>query len=83
MATLRRAVAVVQVHRVAVLVAEHLDLDVPRVLQELLDVDGAVAERGRGLLAGGGRGWPTQVISLWAIRMPRPPPPAAALTMTG
>jgi hypothetical protein len=33
-----------------VLVAEHLDLDVARVLEELLDEDRAVAERGEGLL---------------------------------
>ncbi len=50
-AALRGAVALVQVHRVAVLVAEHLDLDVAGVLEELLDVHGPVAESGFRLLA--------------------------------
>ncbi len=52
-APLGRAVALVEVHGVAVLVAQHLHLDVARGFEELLDVDGAVAEGRLGL---GGRG---------------------------
>ena len=46
MATLDRAVALAEVDAVAVLVGEHLDLDVARVLDVLLDVDVAVLEGG-------------------------------------
>ena len=45
-AALHRAVALAQPHGVLLLVREHLDLDVPRVGQELLHVDRRVAEGG-------------------------------------
>ena len=48
MAPLHRAVALAEVHRVAVAVGEHLELDVPRVLEELLHVDLIAAERRQG-----------------------------------
>ncbi len=48
-APLHRAVALAQVHGVLVLVGQHLDFDVPRVLQVLLEVDRWIAERGAGL----------------------------------
>src|SRR4029079_16194485 len=48
-AALDRTVALVEVHGAAVLVAEHLDLDVARPDDRLLDVDGVVAERALGL----------------------------------
>jgi hypothetical protein len=44
-APLHRAVALEQVDGVLVLVGQHLDLDVPRLRQELLHVDGRIAER--------------------------------------
>ena len=50
-APLDRALALEQVHDVAVRVGEDLDLDVLRVEDVLLDVDLAVAERGLGLAA--------------------------------
>ena len=53
MAALQRAIALAQVDGVALAVAEHLDLDVARLGQVLLDVDGIVAERGLGLRARG------------------------------
>src|SRR5690606_26416771 len=53
-AALHRAVALAQVDRVALAVGQHLDLDVARVLEELLHVDHVVAERGAGFGAGGG-----------------------------
>ena len=43
-AALHRAVALAQVHHVAVVVGEHLELDVPRLLEKLLHVDLVVAE---------------------------------------
>src|SRR5664279_2648901 len=46
-----RAVALEQVHRVLVLVGQHLDLDVARVGEELLHVDGRVAEGRQRLVA--------------------------------
>ncbi len=52
-AALQRAVALEQVDRAAAPVAEHLQLDVARLLEVLLEVDGVVAERGLGLGAGG------------------------------
>ncbi len=64
-------------------VGQHLDLDVARLLDELLDEDAVVAEAGARLV-----GWrarkPSRISSsLRAMRMPLPPPPAEALTMTG
>ena len=60
MAALDRAVALAEVHDVAVRVGEHLDLDVARLLDVALQVDGGVAERGLGLVLrlahGGGKG---------------------------
>src|SRR6185436_8045873 len=51
---LDRALALAEVDHVAVLVAEDLELDVPRLDQILLHVDRAVAESPLRLLAGGG-----------------------------
>ena len=45
MPALRRAFALEEVHDVAVRVGEDLDLDVPRPLDQPLDVERAVAER--------------------------------------
>jgi hypothetical protein len=56
-AALGRAVALEEVDDVPVRVGEHLHLDVPAVLDVLLDQDRVVAERGGGLaLRGGHRG---------------------------
>ena len=52
-ASLHRAVALAEPDRVLVLVGEHLDLDVARVLEELLQVHGGVAEGGAGFGARG------------------------------
>ena len=50
-APLDRALPLEQVDHVAVLVPQHLDLHVPRALDELLDEDPVVAEAGLGLRA--------------------------------
>ena len=49
MAALQRALALEEVHDIAVVVAEHLQLDVTRPFDQLLDVQRAVAECGRRL----------------------------------
>ena len=49
MAALDRAFALEQMHRMAVTVGENLDLDMARTVDELLDVEPAVAERRFGL----------------------------------
>eukprot|EP00968_Pinguiococcus_pyrenoidosus_P004452 scaffold300_cov258-Pinguiococcus_pyrenoidosus.AAC.31 len=48
-AALDRAVSVVEVHDVSGAIAEDLDLDVPRLRDEALDENGAIAEGGKGL----------------------------------
>ena len=49
MAPLDRALPLAEVHHGAVMIAEHLHFDVPRVLQVLLDVDVRHAECRLGL----------------------------------
>ena len=49
---LERAIALTQVNRVAVAIAEHLEFDVARIAEVLFDIDRGVAERGLGLAAG-------------------------------
>ena len=78
-AALDRAVALAEVDDVAVRVAEHLDLDVARPLDRLLEVDGAVAERGGRLAARAVERRRRSSASSATRRMPLPPPPAAAL----
>jgi len=67
---------------VAVFITDDLDLDVARVVQVFFDIERGVIERGFGfvlakceLLFELGR--------VRSIRIPLPPPPAAALRMTG
>ena len=49
MAPLQRAIALAQMHGAALAVAQHLDLDVARLLEILLDIDIAIAEGRLGL----------------------------------
>ena len=83
MAALDRAVALADVDRITLAVAEHLEFDVARVAEIFFEIDGVVAERG----ARFGRGLLHQAFEL-VLRtattfMPRPPPPDAALMITG
>jgi hypothetical protein len=67
---------------VAVRVAEHLDLDVARLLDELLDEDAVVAEARLGLAAARREA----LLGLGVVpgdAQPLPPPPADALIITG
>ena len=82
-AALHRAVALAQMDDVAVVVGEHLELDVARPLEEFLHVDLVVAEgRARFGLRDGDR-VQQRTPRLCTTRMPRPPPPPDALMMTG
>ena len=82
-ATLDRAFALAQIDEVAVRVAEHLDLDVARLLDELLDEDAIVAEGVLRPRCGSGRSPRGTACRRRRRAMPLPPPPAEALIMTG
>ena len=83
MPPLQRALALAQVNHVAVAVADQLDLDVARPLDQLLDVDLGVAEGALGLARRvAQRGFQIAPRDPRA-RMPLPPPPATALSRIG
>ena len=82
MAALHRAVALEQVHQVAVLVAQDLHLDVLGADHQLFDEDRIVTERLAGLGLGA-RQRSSSSAAARTTRIPRPPPPPAALTNTG
>ena len=80
---LDRALALEQVHVVAVAVAEDLELDVVRLLHEALEEHALVAE-GALRLAARGRELRRRIrLPSSTRRMPRPPPPATAFTRSG
>ena len=54
MAALQRAIALAQVHHMAVAVGQHLHLDMARLLEIFLHIDGVVGEGGLGFGARGG-----------------------------
>ena len=82
-APLDRAVADAERPRRALPVGDHLDLDVPGAGDQALQEDHAAAEGALGLVAGAlvrvARGRRRSA----TIRMPRPPPPAVALSISG
>ena len=83
MAPLQRAVALEEMHDVAVPVGEDLDLDVARREHVFLDQHARVAEGARRLaLRARERGLELRARSS-TRRMPLPPPPATALISTG
>ena len=82
-AALQRAVALAQMHDVAVAVGDHLDLDVARLAEVLLQIDRVVAEGGLGLDPARSRTASAASSAVVDTFMPRPPPPAAALISTG
>ena len=82
-ATLQRAVALAEVDRAAFAVAEHLELDVARVGEIFLHVDGVVAERRARFRRGLAHQAFELVVGAATTFMPRPPPPDAALIRTG
>ena len=80
---LDRALALAERQHAAVGVGEHLDLDVARRDDRLLDVERAVAERG--LRPRRAAVWNAASSSSGSStrRMPLPPPPATAFSSTG
>ena len=82
-APLHRAIALAQVDAVAVRVREYLHLDVARLEQRPLQQQLAGAESGLRLRARALHGRAAAARPAVTSRMPRPPPPAAALTITG
>ena len=82
-APLHRAVALEQVDRVLVLVGEHLDLDVARVLEELLHVHASDCRTPPAPRCASASTADSSAASVCTTRMPRPPPPPAALMITG
>ena len=83
MAALQRAVALAEMDRVALAVAENLDLDMARLLEIFFEIDRVVAEGRLGLGARGRRARRRGPPLSRATFMPRPPPPDAAFTSTG
>ena len=83
MPALQRAIALAKVDRLAAAVAQHLDLDVPRPFEILLDVDAVIAEGGAGFCLSGGQAGCELGFAVRTTFMPRPPPPAVAFMITG
>ena len=82
-AALDRAVALAEVDDVAVAVGEDLDLDVARVGQVALEVDGRRREKNFSPSRAAPSKAASSSDSSSATRKPLPPPPPAALTATG
>ena len=82
MAPLDRAVALAEVDAVAVGVEQDLDLDVAPALDEALEDQPVVAERGAPRVARP-RARPRGDRGSRTVRIPLPPPPAAGLTRSG
>ena len=81
-AALDRAFALAEVGEAAVPVAKDLDLDVAGAGDQALGVERTVAEGARRLRPAAGEGLGDLGLARTA-RMPRPPPPATALSMIG
>ena len=82
MAPLHRTIAFVEMQDIAVLIAENLDFDMTGAANVALQKYRAVSEGGRGLAARFlQRGVSSSAFS--TTRMPRPPPPNAALMISG
>ncbi len=82
-AALDRAFALAEMDDVAVRIAQHLDLDVARLLDVFLDEDAVVGKARLRLARAPSETRRATSASLAAMRMPLPPPPAEALIMTG
>jgi len=81
-AALDGAVALVEMDDVAVLVAEHLHLDVLGARDVFLEEDAALPNARSASPCASSRRC-ARSAGLWTTRMPRPPPPNAALMMSG
>jgi hypothetical protein len=76
-AALQRAVALAEMDGVALAVAEHLDLDMARLLEVFLDIDGIVAEGRLGLGRAVESAWTRSCRRRCARPSCRVPPPPA------
>ena len=83
MTALDRAFALAEMDTVAVLVRQHLDLDVTRSFDVSLDINRTVLKRGQAPRSVPVSRLVASSSSSRTIRIPRPPPPAAALMITG
>ena len=83
MPPLDRAIALEQVDEVAVVVAQDLDFEMPGTLDELFEEDVGHAERGPRLASWPPRSPRSSPSAESTTRIPRPPPPIDALTITG
>ena len=82
MAALDRAFALAEMDRIAVGVGDDLDFDMTRRGDVFLDEDAAVAESGLRFTRREAEAFAQLGIAA-GMRMPLPPPPAAALIITG
>ena len=82
MPALDAALALAQNFHIAVLIGQHLKLDVPRRPDEFFDVNIGRTER-RARFALRLRESPGSSSASFTTRMPRPPPPADAFKITG
>lgn len=80
--TLDRTIALEQMYDVSMRIAENLALDVAGALDQLFEIDLVLAEGGLRFALGLGH-FTRQVFLLRMARMPRPPPPQEAFSMTG
>ena len=82
-AALHRAVALEEMHDIAVPVAQHLELDVARPFDQALEIDLGLAEAALGHRAPERSTAASSSLVLGAGSMPMPPPPPAGFTSTG
>ena len=83
MAALHGTLALTQVDAVAVLIGQHLDLDVPRPLDQLFEINLIGAEGALRLALRAPSKAAFNLRGEVTARIPLPPPPAAAFSITG
>jgi hypothetical protein len=82
-AALQRTVALTQMDGIAFAIAEYLKFDVARIAEIFFDIDGRIAEGGLCLAARPAASAFPALRGCCTTFMPRPPPPDAALMITG
>ena len=83
MAALNRALALDERQHRAVVIAEQLHFDVARRHDAALEIDRAVAERATALRSARRAARPADPPATATMRMPLPPPPATAFSISG
>ena len=82
MSTLNRAVAFAKMHDMPTMVGNNLHFDMARLEKISFEIDGVIAKSGLRLRLRGLKRM-ARSSALLTTRMPRPPPPAEALIITG